>query len=55
MVHQAKVDGSVQRMIVRDNIQLFKNYHRYVYEIWPVSKQYFIHKNVSYVVLIFKF
>jgi hypothetical protein len=25
--HQTKVDGPVQRMIVRDNIQLFTNYH----------------------------
>jgi hypothetical protein len=26
--HQTEVDGPVQRMIVRDNIQLFKNYYR---------------------------
>jgi hypothetical protein len=53
--HQAKVDGPVQHTIVRDKIQLFKNYHKYIYEIWPVSKQYFIHKKVSHVILIFKF
>lgn len=53
--HQTKIDGPVQRMIVRDNIQIFKNYHSSVYEIWRVSKQYCIHKKVPYVILIFKF